>query len=810
MTAFVSDFLYSFRIFFKRPGLTLLAIIALAVSLGMSTTTFSTLNGMFFKPLPFENPEELYNVVLRNINSEMDGMPIPSDQFASLRELESFDDLMGFYSGTINISGNGRPERYDGAFVTPNFLSLLGHEPILGTSFTITEELMEPLPEILISHSVWMERFHGDPEILGTRLRANGAEHSIVGVLPEGFRFPSNADIWVPLNRSLYPSESKTSMPIVAVARIDSSVNQEALAEELAEHYRGWNISSMDNKEHSQLSVEPFGRLEMNSASQSALVVTIGAVIFILLVSCANVANLLVGRALTRGREMAIRSAIGATRGRIVRQLLTESLVLSLMGGIGGLLYAAWAVDATMDSSIWNLPYWMSFELDWRVFMFVFLIMLTTALISGLVPAWQASKTDLNEMLKDTAHTSTSFRLGRLTRLLAVIQIAFSCALLFGAGLVARNVYEMSHSDSGFPKDEIYTMRMGLFRGDYPEEQDRDAFYEKLIGEVSTIPGVRTGAVTSWIGQYGNYQEPFILSTEADKQSNFHYAYVESVSPEYFPTFDLTVQDGRSFNASDTSDSERVAVVNEAFVQAFYGKEDPVGKSIHMVKAKGSWEIDTDNSLLIVGVVPTVRVSNCTKMEKEEAIIYTHFAQTESAFMTLSVRTENGATEELRESIQETIFTLDPHLPVYFAKTMEEYVNDQIYPYRLLSRFFLSIGLMALFLAAIGIYGMLAFNVSRRRREIGIRMALGANSRKIVSQVLRQGILQMVLGVATGSGLAFVVGKLTKNFLLSTNPMDPSVYIGVLLTLIGVATLALSIPARRAVRLSPMEALRYE
>lgn len=809
MSSFVSDFLYAFRIFFKRPGLTILAILALSLSLGMTTAAFSMLNGFFFKPLPFDNPEELHLIFLGNEKSDSRMMPIPYDRVDSLEEVRSFTDILAYYRGTINISDRGRPERYSGAFISGNFLEVLGHEPVIGRTFGVNSADREGPKEILLSYKIWTERFGQDPKVLGESVRANGSKLTIVGVLPEGFQFPSNAEAWLPLHESVFPWNTQQTTHVKAVGRIAEGTSPEQAQAELKEVYQGWEGASLEKKEDLVLSCKPFGRMELNTASASLLIVMISAVIFVLLVSCANVANLLVGRALTRGREMAIRSALGATRRRIIRQLLTESMVLSFFGAVGGLLYAAWSVDWAMQSQVWELPYWINYELDWRVFAFVVLIMFGTALVSGLVPAWQASKTDINEMLKDTSHTSSGFRLGRLTRMLAVVQIAFSCALLFGAGLVTRHTIEMTNIDPGFQAGKVLSMRMGLFPGDYPDEQKRDAFYEEMVREVSGVPGVTSAAVTSWIGQFGNFEEPFFISREQEGVPDVGYAYIESVSPDYFRTLEMRLVAGRAFSEGDARDSTPVVVVNRAFVRKHLPDAPPIGQLVNLINTKRMQNGNKSGLAEIVGVVSNVRVSNFTKPDKDEAIIYTPYTQAQSTFMSLVAGTTGDLTE-IQSSIEEVILKLDPNLPVYFQKTMGQFIEDQIKPYDLLSDSLLFIGLMALFLAAIGVYGMLAFNVSRRRREIGIRMALGANTASIVSQVVRQGFFQVVAGLAIGTGLAYLVGSFTRNFLVGINPLDTSVYLGVLLTLVGVATLAFFIPARRAARLSPLEALRYE
>ncbi|MEX0322415.1 MAG: ABC transporter permease [Puniceicoccaceae bacterium] len=811
MDSFKSDFLYAFRIFFKRPGLTLLAILALALSLGMSTAAFSSLNGMFFKPLPFKDAEQLHQIYIQNEKADLKEMPIPYENVADLENMGAFSEVMAFYTGTINISGRGRPARYDGAFISINFLDMLGYEAVVGRGFSQESTKADGPRELLISHEMWQDKFRADPDIEGTELNANGDPYTVVGVLPEGFLFPISSHVWMPLNEEMVSGESKQLTHVLTIGRIADGRSMLDVQEALTSTFSDWTNRSMENKEELSLLCRPFGQIIMNDASNSYLVAITGAIIFVLFVSCANVANLLVGRALTRGRELAIRSAVGASRSRVIRQLLTESLVLSFFGAIGGVIYAAWAVDFTMESPIYKLPYWMNFELDWRVFLFVFVIMILTALISGLFPALQASKVDLNEMLKDTSHTSTGFRLGKLTRLLAVIQIAFSCALLFGAGLVTRNVYQMSNIDPGYANEDILTMRMGLFPAAYPTEAEKDAFFTELARKTSQIPGVEGSAVTSWIGAFGNYREPVLLPSADSEQPEIAYAYTEFISPGYFETFNMEILEGRNLNAGDTQDSQRVAIVNEAFVRKYLADADPLELELNLLKQGNGQQMAADSkSLKIVGVVPTIRVSDFTKVDEVEPIIYMPFTQSGSNFMSLALYSPIGDMEELTESVQQVILSLDPNLPVYFVKTMEGYVEEQIYPFQAIANSFLAIGLMALFLAAIGVYGMLAFTVSNRSREIGIRMALGANTITIVFQMLRQGFIQVVLGIFVGSGLAYLVGQITKGFLFGINPTDPSVYIGVLLTLIGVSTLAFFLPARRAARLSPMEALRYE
>lgn len=803
MELFCRDILYAFRILFKSPGLTLLAILALSISLGLATTTFSILNGMFLKDLPFDHADRLRSIRLNYPERRMDNLPIPLEMLDSLKSAPCFSHVAGYFSGTINLSGNGLPRRYNGSFISPEFLDLFGIEPFMGSKFTSTPGEMDP-PEIMISFDVWKSRYNRDPGIVGTAVRANGVYRQIAGVLPENFHFPGKAQIWIPLDNKGLSGDLQNGMDVTVAARLAEGVKSTEAEYKLNKQLDEWDLRK--NGESVNLRLQDFGVLNLNESARYFILVTLIAIVCILFISCANIANLLIGRALARGHELAIRASLGANRRRIICQLLTESLILALFGTIGGLIFAAWAVDFTWKSEIWTLPYWMSFELDWLVFAFATLIMLLTAFASGIMPAWQASKTDLNAILKDSSPATSSFRLGRFTRVLTIFQIAISCALLFGAALTMRHFYKMAHIDPGFEADNVLTMRMGLFPVDYPSESDRDAFYTNVIDNISTIPGIKSASVSSWLGHFGNYKIPILKKKPTDTESDsLHYTYVESVSPSHFETMDLNILRGRGFSEKDHANSNRVGVANQAFVEKFLGDFRALGQDVSLLLNNDN---ATPSTVRITGITENLQVSRFVDGPAAEPILYIPFSQSDSRFMTLMVSPCHGNPKDALPCIKDKILQLDPHLPIYFVQTFQEFIHNQILPYRMMASMFASIGLMALFLACLSLYGLIAFDVQRRRKEIGIRMALGATSNSIIGLMLRQGLNLVLAGCALGSILAWGIGSLVRHFIPANNSLDFALYSAVLIILCLVTSLAYFIPSRKASRKTPMDALR--
>jgi putative ABC transport system permease protein len=805
------DFLYAFRVLFKRPGPTFLAIIALSLSIGLTTTTVSVLNAVLFKGFPHPDGPRLHLLSLTHPEGKGARGGIPQALLEPLaREVPALEALCGFIVGTINYSGDERnPERLDGTYITANFLEVVREPVLLGRPFH------ELSPEqrgdaVLLSHALWQRRYQGNPDIIGHPVRINGAIKRIRGVMPEGFVFPMYSDLWTVLDPA-DPAATFAEMAVMVVARVGPGTSRDELEREVAE--AGKRLLAGVGDGRAALETDPFGLARlMGDGNGLWMGIQLAVMAGLLLIACANVANLLLGRAAARGRELAIRAALGANRRRLIIQLLTESLVLALLGAIGGLLIALWQVDFDVREVNLEMPAWLSFSLDWRVYGFVACLILVVALLAGIIPAFQASRVELNEMLKDGARSASGFRITRFTKILTVTQIAFSCALLFGAGLAARHFQKLSEVDVPFVPEEILTLRLALFASDYPDEASRDAFIEKALARLEEIPGVARAAATSWISQWTVPNPPVTFQIPGEGASEMRYCQAEMVSPGYFETYRGSLITGRGFTAADNDpEAPLVAVVNKAFVAAFLGDEgQAVGRRLDFYRLTPEG-LPAPRPTTIVGLAENLFFSPLmAETSESQPLVYLPLQRETPAFVTLVARSTGGTADSLREPIHAALQGIDPHLPPYFVRSMEEYYANVLYPIRMFVSLLLLVSTLALFLAAVGIYSLMAFSVSLRRQEFGVRMAVGARRGNLVRMVLHEGLSQLALGITAGLGLAILLGFAVSGALRAVLEPDP-LLLSIILGVLTLATvLALVVPLRRTARLSPMEALRHE
>ncbi len=821
MDQFWREIRFGFRALQTKPALSVLAVVALAIGIGLTTSMFSVANGILFKGESYEYFDRLMHLdpIASDTGEKKYGLPFDVIEQMN-RDAKTFEGFSGWTFGTVNLSGNGLPERYDGAFISSNFLDLLGVKPHLGYSFSdpAVDSRNGAQRVILIGYDVWKHRYYGDPKIIGKSVRVNGVDAIITGVMPRDFNFPLNQELWLPIEQTPTNSKGKTGK---AFGRIKKDASKDEAEAELASMMEKISSSEDDIEKMAKVSlgIKPFSRQFMSKKMIMEILLGLITGIFVLLIACANVANLLLARSTLRAKEMAVRSALGATRFKIIRQLLVESLILATLGAIGGLILASWGVDylwSTMQKM--ELPYWMNFQIDGNVVLFVIIITLLSGIISGIAPAWEASRTNVMNMLKDASATSSGFSIRRFSKFLAVVQIAISCALLIGAGLTIKTLVNLKYTEVGFDPEKLLTVRMGLFPADYPDNESRQAFYKKLVINLRHQTGVEAAAMTNWIFQtnkeWMDEESCAIEGKDYASEQDLTAVVRTSVSSTFLTDLDIPLVDGKYFCLlNEEEKKENVVIVNESFAKKMWPGQSAIGKRLKFDnEMHGMTHEMNDDWLKVAGVIKDFKITghdSHLRSDVDDIILEPFWQEKDLAFATVVVRTygdPKAAITKVRQQVQ----AIDPHLPIYFAKTMNEYFYDSSYYYRLLAGLFTVFGAMALFLASVGIYGVMSFSITQRTREIGIRMALGAKKKSILNLILKQGALQVFTGLVIGIPMAFGLANMLKYWLYGVKPNDLPTFAAVIICLASVALLACFLPARRATKVHPMDALRYQ
>jgi predicted permease len=790
------------RLAVRQPMVSALAVVALALGIGLSTLMFSILNGAVLRGLPFERSERILHASPFDIQ-EQDDFEATQWEFAEWRQRQrSFAEFTAFYLGNANVVGpDGTPERYRGGWVTPNTFRMLRTRPALGRDFAAADGAPGAEPVVIISDRLWRDRFQGRPDALGQSLRVNGTAMTVVGVMPPGFAYPIVQELWVVLvvNPAIEGKDTRPTVEIIGRLRDDASRDQASA--ELATIAA--QVAELDPTRRTGITVEvkPYVEEFIGTETVQLLSVMLAAVLLVLVIACVNVANLVLARAADRTREVAVRTALGARRGQVIRQTLAEVLVLAAAGaalgvGIayaGARLFSRAIVDTTP-------PFWIDIRLDGTVLLFVTAITVLAALVAGLVPALRASRGDVLPLLNDEGRGTTSLRIGRLSRGLVVGEMALSFALLVVSGLVIRSIVNVTQFDPGIATREVFTARVTLPAAEYADGPSRVRFGDALLERVAALPGVAAAALATTNPPIAAEVSVMLPGQSFPDERDFPRAKVTSVSPAFFDVIRVAPRQGRVFTSGDGADAPRVAVVNEEFQRRLY-PEGAIGRQVQTFTA-GDPQWHT-----IVGVVPSIPDIDLGESLLQH--VYFPLAQRPNATVNVLLRTA-GDPLALAAGVRQAVAAMDRNLPIYNVQTLQKVLDDGTWGWRVFGTLFSAFGIAALFLATVGLYGVMAFSVSRRTQEIGVRMAVGAGAADVLRMVLRQGAWQVAAGVVLGLGVAIALANAMRLMFFQVSPYDGPTFlaVGALLLLTGLA--AAFVPARRAARVDPMAALRVQ
>ena len=821
MENLIQDVRYGIRTLRKSPAFAAVAVLSLALGIGVNTAIFSLINAVILRPLPVINDADRL-VWFR--------APLSYPNFAEYRDNNGvFSDMLASGGKTeFSLSGDGdaEPNLVQGEFVTAGYFSTLGVEAVIGRTFLAEEDHTPGAhPVVVVSHTLWQTRFNSDAALVGKTIGLNGLSLTVVGVAPENFigtEVGINRDVWVPIMMysQLNPPSSvarATNEPerlanrnthwLNVVARLKSGVSREqaeiamtAIAEQVGKSH---GETRLEERLRSVQLLPVAGGLDPRDRQDALpiaglLLVVVGLV---LLIACANVASLLLSRATLRQKEVAIRQALGASRGRLIQQLLTESILLSLFGGAGGLLLGLWTTEIVKSLSSATPLASVDMSLDLRVLGFTLLVSIATGVIFGLAPALQASRPNLVPALKNEGTMMGTYRRSRLRSGFVIAQVTLSAVLLIGSGLFIRSLQNAQAIDVGFDNREGLTMSLdpGLLRFDQPKGQE---FYRRLTEKVKGLSGIEQASTVRFLPLGFSYAQREIFSEDSGSLADTDGIGVgyNIAGSDYFQTMGIPILRGREFNARDREGSPAVVIINETLARSLWPSEDPIGKRISFESTKGPYSE-------IVGVAKDGKYS--TLGERPRPYIYQHALQNYSAKMSFVART-SGNPVAMVAALRNEVREVEPNLPVADIRTLDEQIRLSLLPARLAAGLLGAFGLLALVLATVGIYGAVSYSVTNRTHEIGIRTALGAQSRDVLKLVLNEGLVIVVTGLALGLGVAFAATRLISSFLYDVGATDPMTFLGIAVLLTGVALGACFVPARRAMKVDPMTALRHE
>ena len=801
MDSLLKDIRYGLRGLLKRPGFTAIALVALALGIGANTAIFSLVNAVVLRPLPFPEPDRLVWVWgnIRNGGSRASVSPLDFLDYRNQNKTFEQFAASGTTNLSVNLTGSGDPERVMASSVTGNYFDAFGVTPALGRGFSLENEKSGNDQVTVLSHAFWQKRFAGDPQILNKTITLNSKSYQVIGVMPAGLSLPQSAELWIPINFEGDPDmklrKAHFLRPIgrlkagVTLAQAQSDTNRVAaqLEQEYPDSNTGWNLRLVSLRE------------QLIGGSRTMVFILFGAVGFVLLIACANVANLLLVRAAARQKEIALRTALGAGRMRIVRQMLTESLLLSILGGALGALLSVWGVQLLVSLSADSLPRTVKVNIDARVLLFTLLISIATGLLFGLAPAFRTMKVNLIDSLRDGGRGTEGTLRNRTRSLLVVFESAIAVILLIGAGLLVRSLIALQNVNPGFDANSCLTFRIDLPPKKYQAEGKSANFFEQLETRVKSLPGVQSVGLISELPLSGQPNDlPFnVEGRPAVTPDKAFDADFRIVNQDYFATMHIPLMRGRNFTDQEVRQGGQVTIVSQQLVDTVFPNEDPLGK--RLVTAIGQ------QAFQIIGVVGDIRHRSLG----ERPFDAMYFPGRDVGRMNFVVRTQ-GDPLSLVGAVRKEVQGLDPDQPIASVKKMSDWVDSSVSEPRYRTTLLGMFAALAMILAAMGIYGVMSYSVAQRTHEIGVRMALGARQHDVLKLVVRQGMLLTLVGVALGLIGALALTRVMQSLLFEVTAKDPVTFAVVAALLTAVAFVACFIPARRATKVDPLVALRYE
>ena len=814
MSSILQDLRFAARRLVRDRRFTLAAVAALALGIGATSAIFTIVNAVLLRSLPFDDPDRIMMIATRDAQGREFGVSEP-DFEDWRREVRTFSGISLVQMGPVNFSADDRaPDQYDGVYISWNGFSLIGTQPVIGRGFSAEDDRPGSPPVMLLSYTVWQSRYGGDRAIIGRTIRANSEPATIIGVMPPGMEFPFNSDVWLPAAQrpTAQTRAGRAGRLLMAYGRLADGMTIEQARTEMTGITQQLAVQFPDTNKGVTARVSPFSEQVIGTQIRVLFWSLMGAVGFVLLIACANVANLLLARAADRSREMAVRISIGATRWRIVRQLLVESVLLAFVAGVAG-LGLAYAGVRWFDANTADIgkPYWMVFSMDGTVVAFFAAVCLVTGIVFGLAPALYVSRTSVVEVMKDGGRAgSAGMRARRWTTALIVAELTLTLVLLSGAGLMMRSFMNLYQMDIGVDTSRLVSMQLLFPTRTYASLESRALFLQRLDDRLNGITSIAGASSTNYLPFTGASLRRFEIDGRADMTGEQRpLVGMVAVGSRYFDALGVRMLRGRAFTATDGEPGREAMIVNQRLVDMHFRGEDPVGRRIRLINDGNIPGAPKFYAATIVGVSPTIRQRSFER-DPDPVVYITHG---QNALMAMQVNLIVRARDNpvaVTSLLRQEVSAMDPDVPVTDIRTMDEILARNRWPQRTFGSMFLAFAVIAIVLAAVGLYSVTAYSVAQRTQEIGIRMALGAEGEQVRWLILRRGLIQLAVGLTLGLAGALGTGRLLQGMLVATGPADVVTLVAISLVMVAVAVMACFWPARRATRLDPVKALRYQ